>query len=71
MVAELKGQGTAHLRSLYPEQAGYIDDFFLALDFPGAFDFKAMPVKWQTAMRICSRIFHKYQNCRPTCAFMT
>ncbi len=47
-----QGRSASALRSLSPVLATCVDDFYLSLKYPAAFDFQAMPLGWQKTQRI-------------------
>lgn len=58
---DLENRNIVALRRMRPDLAAYLDDFYIALTFPHAFDFQRMPLRWQEAQALLSELWHKWK----------
>ncbi len=56
------GHDSARKRARHPELAGCLDDFYLSLCHPGAFQFEQMPQGWQRAQRTLAGEYQRLQT---------
>ena len=56
------GRNSARLRERCPQFAAALDDFYLMLTVPGAFDWHAQPAGWRWCQRVLSAEYRRIQS---------